>query len=479
MFNIDWRPIPNLASDISLLFLGRFLEIETAGRLLIGVCVVSTVFGVVFLHRVNFGCWGWWPLLAVIPAFHGALSAGFINYSIGIALLPSFLAISLWLRDHHPFYQIVANSTFALLLFFCHVISVGLFGLFLFGFEFWRFAKNKKRISDHIFLIRNLFFLFLPFVLPAFFYINQSLSKVLERDSPLIIGGWSIDSKIRGIMMPFIGGDYLLDFFAGFVFYCLFIFLTFMRKIIIKPQLVIGLVITTVLFIILPGQMLDAAFIADRLPIAVFLIAIASTNPCNIKSRHTIFFAMLVFVLALARSASMTMSWLESDRYYLRVNKLVESVEPGSSILIVSPMAELKDKGFRFWHNMRMTSPNWHFSLLNIPTLHSFPVIPLTRRSVFSQLHFVWADKQILSLAPSYSDLNFGDGGDSTWDPTFIFGRNGMGRMAMSGIAKRFDYILVVYADHLSPELRSDIDRRFPIYADKEIILLRVSLPAF
>ena len=69
--------------------------------------------------------------------------------------------------------------------------------------------------------------------------------------------------------------------------------------------------------------------------------------------------------------------------------------------------------------------------------------------------------------------MNFGDGGDSTRDPTFIFGRNGMGRMAMSGIAKRFDYILVVYADHLSPELRSDIDRRFPIYADKEIILLK------
>ncbi|MGI9451417.1 MAG: hypothetical protein ACR2QH_12415, partial [Geminicoccaceae bacterium] len=238
-----------------------------------------------------------------------------------------------------------------------------------------------------------------------------------------------------------------------------------------------GLAIVTGLFLVLPGQMLDAAFISDRLPVAIVLVAIASTNPQGIKKKNAAFFAALVLSLTMMRASSMTINWMESSHYYRHLNKAADIVERGSSVMILSPMTELRDQGVGFWHDIRMTSPNWHFSLLNIPALHSYAVIPLTKRAIFSQLHFVWADKQILSLNEPYDALNFGDGGDSTWDPKILLEQSGKNGATMSN-REQFDYFLVVYADRLPPKLRHEIESRSPVYTDEEIILLRTPFPA-
>lgn len=472
IFEIDWRPIPNLASDIILLVLGEIFEIERAGRILLAICLVTTVISVIFLHRTNFGYWGWWPLLSIIPAYHGALTAGFINYSIGIALIPSFLAFSKVLDRRTAICQILANSVFAMILFFCHVISVGIFGVFLFGCKFLRFIKETDKTSEK--LTSELAIIFIPFMLPAFLYIKNSLSIVIERNKSSILGPWDIDSKIRGLIMPFLSGEYLIDLLSFVVVVATFIFLTFTRKIIIDRGLFIGIILMIVLFIVLPGHMLDAAFIADRLSVAIILVTIASTNPQRIKSRYAAIFAALVLALAAGRAASMTASWTESGRYYLRLTEVAGMVQRGSTVMILSPMTELREKGFSFWHDTRMTSPNWHFALLNIPALHAFSVMPLTKRAVFSQLHFVWADKQILSLTEPYRDLDYGDGGESTWDPAAVFERNGLNHVGISHLVERFDYTLVVYADRLSPKLRREIESQAPLYVDKELILLKV-----
>lgn len=474
IFTIEWRPIPNLASDIILFFLGRFFEIETAGRLLIGFCTVLTVLGVIFLHRVNFSYWGWWPLLAIIPTYHGALTAGFINYSIGIALIPWFLAAAKLINQHKLVYRVITLSALALILFFCHVISVGLFGIYLFGSECWNIAKNRCTSPRNI--ASSATVLTIPFILPALLYIEHSFSKVIERDNSAIIGIWDLDARLRGALMPFLSGEYIFDFVAFFLFALIFIFTIYQKILNFSNDYSIGMIIVILLFLVLPGQMLNAAFISDRLPIAVVLVGIASTNPQGVKKEHASFIAALVLTLMIARASSMTISWMESSRYYYRLNKAIENVERGASVMILSPMTNLRNKGVGFWHNLRATSPRWHYSLLNIPALHSYAVIPLTKRAVFSQLHFVWADKQILSLRQPYSTLDFGDGGDSTWDPALILDQSREDGLVISS-RERFDYFLVVYADRLSPELRLEIENRSPIYLDEELILLRAPSP--
>ena len=473
IFAINWQPLPNLASDIILFFIGIFFEIETAGRFLIGFCISLTVLGVIFLHRVNFGYWGWWPLLTVIPAYHGALTAGFINYSIGIALLPVFLAVVKLLDRHKLIYRIAVHSILTIILFFCHIISVGLFGVFLFGYECWNHIKSRHAARHDIW--HRVTILIVPFICPAILYINYSLKKVIERENATIFGAWDFDAKLRGVLMPFISGDYLFDFFSLFLIVAIFAYLVHRKVLIFSHDYSIGVIMVATLFIALPSQMLDAAFISDRLPIAMVLIGIASTNPQRIKKKHAAFFATLVLFAAMTRASSMTMSWVESNRYYIRLNEAVEFIERGASVMILSPMTGLRDKGLGFWHGIRMTSPNWHFSLLNIPALHSYAVIPLTKRAAFSQLHFVWADKQILSLKEPYSALNFGDGGDSTWDPAIILKQSHTDKEAISK-QKQFDYFLVIYAERLSPKLRHELESLGPVYLDEELILLKAPL---
>lgn len=471
MFDIHWRPLPNLASDISLFLLANYFDIQTAGRILIFICISITFLGVVFLHRINFGQWSWWPFLAAIPTYHGALSAGFINYSIGIALIPWFLALSKIIGRYHIGYQITFNTFASLVLFFCHVISTALFGLYFLGHKICHHlgSKDQKKLNGGIYVIA----LFTPFVLPVILYIKYSLVEVLDRENRSIIGIWDFDSKIRGILMPFISGDYVLDILSLLFFASIFVYFIFTKKLICSHHFFPGIFLIVALFFLLPGKMLDASFIADRLPISILIMAIASTHIKPIKSRHAACLAVVVLALTVGRTTSMVTSWTESSQYYRRLDGIASMVEKGSAVMILSPMTGLRDKGIGFWHNVRMTSPNWHFALINAPTLHSLSVVPLTERAVFSQLHFVWSDKQILSLAASYRDLDFGDGGDSTWKPEIIFERS----PSMSSAIERFDYALLVYADRLAPELRRKLENQSPLYSDQELMLLRLPSP--
>lgn len=470
IFSVNWRPLPNLASDIILYFVGRFLSIEMAGRVLIGLCVLLTLLGVIILHRVNFGYWGWWPFLAAIPTYHGALTAGFINYSIGIAFVSVFLAIANSIRDYKTFSRLTIHSIMALILFFCHILSVGLFGVFLFFFELQRLID--KKIKSVRILSNFMISIIVPFIYPAILYFKYSFQEVIERDDPNILGAWDFDTKIRGALMPFVSGDYLIDIATFAVFTIIFACLIYFKSIILCRDWALGVAMVTLIFIVLPGQALDAAFISDRLPIVIVLVGIASTDPTGIKFKHAALLAVLVLAVTMIRVSSITVNWIESGRYYHRLTLATDSLERGSSVMILSPMTTIKNKGVVFWHNTRMRSPDWHFALLNIPNLHAYAAVLLTKRMVFSQLHFVWADKQILSLTERYRDLDFGDGGNSTWDPSIIMEGHQSDEFIRSKL-DRFDYYLIVYADKLSAELKSEIDSRSPVYQDEDLILLK------
>ena len=472
MFNINWRPLPNLASDLTLYWLGKIMTIEEAGRLLACLCVVATFLGVIFLHRINFGEWGWWPLLAALPAFHGAFTAGFINYSIGIALIPYALIFSIIAGRKSLVLRVFIDSASALILFFCHVISTGIFGVFLMGLTFEVLINNKRLSIGHI-NFKSILACLIPFVVPAFLYFQFSLSEVISRDSYMAFGEWKILPKLRGVMMPFLSGHYILDLIVLLFVYSLFMLFFYRGNLKIKKEFLFGILATLFAFIVLPGHLLDAAFIMDRLPIAAVLITIATTNPLSVKRRSIIFIIMLLISLVTARSYKTMADWNESDQYLLRLTLATENIEPGSSVLIVSPLTEISNKSLRQWHQIRFHEPDWHFALGNIPTLHSLPAMPLIRRSAFSQIHFVWSDKQVLSLAQDFQHLDYGDGGASTWSPEEIFPESGGSTLDLAPITNYFDYLLIVYVNHLENGIIDKIKKLSPVYEDEAIILLK------
>jgi hypothetical protein len=473
MYLIDWRPVPNLGGDVLMAIMSEFFSIEQAGKFLICLSIFITVIGVVMLHRINFGYFSYWPLVSFFFAYHGALTAGFLNYTLGVAFLPIALAASIYSKRFGEISCVLVNSCSAFLLIMTHVIAAGLFGIALIVMECFQYMELRKQRVGQESIVRLFVCLAIPFVVPSYIYLKYSFTEVVSRDEKILLGEWGFNEKIRGALMPFLSGNVMLDIavFAFFVVMLLFIF--YSNKFIVKKSVMTCSVVFMILFVVLPGQMLDAAFIADRLTIASALIAVASLQPVDFGRRWILTLSSVVVIVCTARAWSQYHDWTESGRYYDRLAQSIEFVDRGASVMIVSPLSGVRDKGLLYWLKLRLDRPRWHFSLLNIPTLHAFSGLLLAQRSAFTQLHFVWEDKQILSLAPWFKKLNYGDGGDSTWAPDQVFIPAGEEDVAISDIADHFHYLLIVYADMIDEDFRSKIRKLSPVYEDDEIILLR------
>ena len=496
MFDIDWRPLPNLGSDLLLLLLAKFFSIELSGRLLLGLIIALTLIGILILHRVVFSNWNWWPFLAVFPVYHGAFTAGFLNYSLGLALMLIFLAAYIQLRRRHSVLSLLASVFFGIVLYFCHIVSFGIFAIFLFSYEAFFRAQPGSAPNFHRNLAYSIVRVLPAFVLPILMYVRYSLMEVVSRPSPMIFGEWSLSHKLRGIFMPIMSGDYFIDLIVLIFIFVIFTYFFVAKRIVFERGLIFGCLLTFLFFILLPSHLLEAAFIMDRLPIAIVLVLIAATSVKGLDRNHAVALAGLVLVLAVLRVWSLSVSWRESDIYYQRMARALDKIEPAASVMIASPFTRVQGKNLGFWHNVRMNAPNWHFALLNIPALHSTPILPLTKLSAFSQMHFVWPDKQVLSLSDEYAHLDYGDGGASTWLPSEIFltpsadrlrptnneiqrHNNGvdnhppkidysgsdraesLGKFILSDDAKSFDYVILLYLEYIPHVILEGIKQNF------------------
>jgi hypothetical protein len=95
-YGADWRPYPNLTSEILLMILQHVLPVRIAGQVVLSLSVLALPCAAwFFLEQVSpgEGHLAAWSLLIVFNPF---LLMGFLNYDLSIALC--FLAVGLWLR---------------------------------------------------------------------------------------------------------------------------------------------------------------------------------------------------------------------------------------------------------------------------------------------------------------------------------------------------------------------------------------------
>ena len=441
----------------------------------LGACLILTVTGVAILHRTVYQRWSLWPLLAAIPAYHGALMAGFVNFSFGVALIPFGLASWIALQSRSLPLRLGAHSVFVLILYFCHMLSLGLFGILLGSLVVCQWLDRRRA---HVVTQRwtaETLVLALPFLAALGFYLLYSFVEIVGNDSKLLYGTWAIGPKLRGIMMPVLTHNFFLDCLSLCFLVCVPLALFCNRQLKTTTGLLLGATIITALFLVLPGDLLAASFVIERFLIVSILILIAATKPHNIKPNVGRAIATAFVVLLISRSTILTTNWLESDDYYRRAEVMAEAVDHGASVLVVSPFSDPEVKSMELWRHRFREHADWHYSLINIPNVHSLPILPLTRQATFTPLHFTQADKQVLSLRPDVRNLTEGDGGSATVSPNAILGRFGEDhdQGTMPTLAS-FDYLLVLYLDHMPPDVFKKFYDHHPVYADKDMLLLDI-----
>src|ERR1700730_1981082 len=90
-YALDWRPIPNLAMDLVVPPLTRVLPLAWAGK----AFILLIAGGAALLHRVLFGRWSAWSLLAFLLLYNRILLWGFVNFLFGVGL--ALMATALWI----------------------------------------------------------------------------------------------------------------------------------------------------------------------------------------------------------------------------------------------------------------------------------------------------------------------------------------------------------------------------------------------
>ena len=300
-YEADWAPIPNLMMDVIVPILARFMSVYLAGQIFLLGMLALMLSGALALNRALFGRWSAFPLIATPLLYNHVFLVGLTNYIFGIGL--SLWALACWvaLRERHWTLRLSLSAVFAIALFFCHLSSLGVYGVGLLAIESHRLWLARRepwplRIVD--FCATGI-----PF-LPAIPLLMECPTLGLAHEYY-----WERLGKIDGLI-------YVIQCYSDIVALALIALLTAgavwtarHRLLRIHPLFWVLLVITVAVYLAMP-RVLFATYMGDqRLPIAFAFMLIACLD---VDLRHRLvrrgFLALLVVVL-LVRVIEIDTAW--------------------------------------------------------------------------------------------------------------------------------------------------------------------------
>ncbi len=194
----DWNTYPYLTMDLILVGLQRIVSIDTAGRLLLSLCVLSVPAAAwFFLRRANPGqeSLAMWPLLITANLFF--FLYGFLNLQLGLALC--LLLLGAWLKhlDRPGALWWCALLLFSTALYFTHLMAFGVAGLVM------TMYGVCARIGW-----RRLLFTWTLFLPGALFYLHATLGLHASR----VLQFRSIGDKASGLLAAVLSYSPSIDF---------------------------------------------------------------------------------------------------------------------------------------------------------------------------------------------------------------------------------------------------------------------------
>jgi hypothetical protein len=325
-YEIDWQIVPNLMMDMVVPVLAHAMNVYLAGQMFTVATLLLIVSGTLTLNRALFGQWSVLPLIAFPFLYNYVFLVGLMNYEFGMGLALWALAIWVWLRERSWPLRLAVSALFVVLLFFCHLFAVGLYGLGLLAYELWR-ALTRVDLSPQIRAI-DFAATGLPFV-PVL---------VLLLMSPTWAHRWDYDWEPRGKIDGLI---YVIEVYSDVVAFVVVASIgaaaiwAFRRGLLrFHPVGWLLLLVGCLIYLALP-RILFSTYMADqRLPIAVAFMLIACVQ---LELRHRLVrrgFLALLLVALVVRVIEVDLAWAQLSPLTLEFRDSIKRISPGSTVLI-------------------------------------------------------------------------------------------------------------------------------------------------
>ncbi|HKN85672.1 MAG TPA: hypothetical protein VJV04_02310, partial [Nitrospiraceae bacterium] len=351
-YEVRWAVLPNLAMDVVIPSLTKVVPLEVAGKLFLSLIFVLLSVGVLALHRALHGEYSAWPILCVFFLYNNVFRLGFLNYLFGVGL--ALLVLAAWVVCRHRSWK-VAIPVFSFLsglIFFSHLFALGFYALSMLAYEFgqYRVQRQQRWPLSQMTWPKAVAHLVLPlmlFALSPTFY-----AKPDERPpaTPAAQSTWQYRSThgLRWSSNLLAYGDFSrrVDAFKGTLrtfhppldritlvaLAAIIIMGVVTKRFTLKSSMYWPLVCVAAAALAMPAEMATANFVDIRLPTALILLAIASSNLASRGKAWTILVAGTLSILFLIRIGYITQQWQLADRTYGEYLAALDRLPEGATL---------------------------------------------------------------------------------------------------------------------------------------------------
>ncbi len=335
-YQIRWDILPNLAIDALVPALARFVGIETAGKIFIGLTLFLLAGGVIALHYALHQHWSWWPLMAFFFLFNSILLWGFLNYLFGLGV--ALFIFAGWVAHRHrPLWQTVSIFTvLTVVLFLSHLFALGVYALLVAGYELgqrWRPRSNPSRLIESPW-IKAALSLLLPTALllasPTFWPRSDQLPLAMKGTTTVAsVTFVPFSTKVEAMKGTIRTNHHMLDRLTVAILLAVLAGGLASRRLCISRPMIIPLAVIGIAAAAMPSTIGAMSMVEIRMPIAFVLLAVAGSDWRPVHRGWAVLLAVTLVSLFLLRVGYISLRWQEADSHYTQFVKALDRLPQG------------------------------------------------------------------------------------------------------------------------------------------------------
>lgn len=447
-YQAAWALLPNLGLDFLATPLLRVVDPLIAAKLVVGAVILLQYGGVLFLNKALFGKFSILPvMLLTFVLYSFILHWGFINFLLGLALV--FWVLGLWVRMiDRPLLASLFCALGAIIIFFSHGLAFALYGLALAGLEFGRFLgtepRSMKRLLSRAALLAG------QAVVPIIIFLNMPTAKATGASGSL---GQSVAQHISAQTLAeqfrfefvyrlrtiyrFTESPYALLDAMGFVLLVTTLVVGLKKRwLIMHPWMTPVVIVGVILCVVTPPSLFGVGYLADRMPLFLAFVVIASTALADKLPKSAFILLGLVALLIPIRLFVIAKEYGSYRQHYADFLYVADTIGEGD--LVGSLMPYGRDRRDGLLPRCQMYAP------LLVPYKHA--AVPLFANPTQQPLRQVGKLREAVSILPKSFDTRVGP----------IAGAFDK-RLALMAADAKFDYVLMCGRDRLEWPLPKNV----------------------
>ncbi|HEX3340374.1 MAG TPA: hypothetical protein VHT68_14515 [Pseudolabrys sp.] len=449
-YEINWQIIPNLTMDFIVPPLARVMNIYLAGEAYIVAMFALIISGVLMLNRALIGRWSVLPLFAIPLLYNYIFLVGLMNYLFGVGI--AIWALAGWVAARERLWPLrfLLSTLCVVVLFFCHLSALGVYGIGILSFEVFRLWTRRAepwpaRIAE--FVAGGLPFL----AIAPLLYVSPTMQLVADI-------AWEQRGKLDGLMYVFTNYSDIAAFALITILAASAVWAVRHRVLKFHPWAIALLVVGGVVYFALPRVMFDTYMTDQRVPIGVAFMLFACGE---LDVHHRLVwrgFLTVLVVLIGGRVLEIDYNWSQLSDSTSEFRSSVRRIVPGSKVFVAyansSSGEDVSDLGL----------------------VHAACLATIERSSLVTTL-FTVQGKQIVHVRPDFRDFaDLHDGTPPSTAQLILAAENQLPNAPPFWLNwTKFDYLYVLFTEDDAP---NPLPSRLRLVADGDRFqLYRINKP--